>query len=178
MQAASAEPMPPSQVPAPPPLIRATVTPAPRWQDQVPTRWHAPLLLIALAASAAFVRLCVQWQVPLPFCLLRTTTGIPCPGCGCTRSLLAWTHLDPIAALRFNPLFFVATLAVAAWAIRRTWVGLQTKAGRPDPTQSHAGSSNPDTCGDSQLLRRALSPRFLALLAALNWLYLCLTLPK
>ncbi len=176
MHAASADPTPPSSVPAPP-CIDAAATPAPRWPDRVSARWHAPLLLLALAAGAGFVRLCVHWQVPLPFCLLRTTTGIPCPGCGCTRSLLAWTHLDPVAALRFNPLFFVATLAVAAWAIRRTWIGLQAST-CPEGRQTPAGNKAHDLRGDSPLLHRALSPRVLALLAVLNWLYLCLTLPK
>ncbi len=176
MQTASSDPMPPSSIAAPPLLTNAPPAQPPPWRERVPARWHAPLLLIALTAAAAFVRLCVHWQVPLPFCLLRTATGIPCPGCGCTRSLLAWAHLDPLAALRFNPLFFVATLGVAAWAIRRTWIGLQT--GPANPGLSNVDRNDPEAGFNSAPFRRLLSPRLLALLAALNWLYLCLTLPK
>jgi hypothetical protein len=89
--------------------------------------------------------------------------GVPCPACGSTRSLIAWTHFDPLEAFLFNPLFFVLTLGVAGWAaavLADRWCGtrwlprLQTLQGR------------------------WFSLRLLIPLIVANWLYLCLTLPK
>jgi hypothetical protein len=37
------------------------------------------------------------------FCLLQRLLGIPCPGCGISRSLLAAAHFDFSAAWNFNP---------------------------------------------------------------------------
>ena len=37
-------------------------------------------------------------------CLFRNITGIPCPGCGMTRSLIATGHLHFEDALAFHPL--------------------------------------------------------------------------
>ena len=120
------------------------------------------MALVGVMAAAWLVRLGVHLQVPLPFCLLRKVTGIPCPGCGCTRSLLAWTDLDPLAALRFNPLFFVATIGLALWAAAGLFV--------PAPGAR--------TMGWLAHLRALATPRLFLALTAANWLYLCLTLPK
>ncbi|MBK8000772.1 MAG: DUF2752 domain-containing protein [Verrucomicrobia bacterium] len=105
----------------------------------------------------------MRWQLPLPFCGLRELTGIPCPACGSTRSLLAWTHLDPIAAFRFNPLFFLACSGVGLWAGLAAW----------------------DRVAGGNLLSRAHRlcqrlPRLRIFLGALfvDWLYLYLTLPR
>jgi hypothetical protein len=49
--------------------------------------------------------------IPGPPCLFRALYGIPCPGCGLTRSLLALWHGDLRAAVLYHPLgaplFFV-----------------------------------------------------------------------
>ena len=37
-------------------------------------------------------------------CLLRNITGIACPGCGMTRSLIATGHLHFVDAIAFHPL--------------------------------------------------------------------------
>ena len=69
--------------------------------------------MIARAAVAfsrlrpAFVAAAVAAPLALlPFspCLLRHVLGIPCPGCGFTRALVAAARLDPAAALRWHPL--------------------------------------------------------------------------
>lgn len=44
------------------------------------------------------------------FCLFKKTTGIPCPACGSTRSLIEIVHLHPIAGLQTNPLGYIALL--------------------------------------------------------------------
>ncbi len=134
----------------------------PAWLGGIPRRWRAILLVGLLAAGAGVVRGAVALGLPLPFCLLRATTGIPCPGCGCTRSLLAWTHLDPVSALRFNPLFFLFTVAMPVWAFARLCRGSEDSAGEPA----------------SPRWRGWVSPWVLVALALLNWVYLCCSLPK
>jgi hypothetical protein len=47
-------------------------------------------------------------------CLFRRMTGLPCPGCGMTRSVMALAHLHFRDSFRFNALgpIFVSMLAV------------------------------------------------------------------
>jgi hypothetical protein len=57
----------------------------------------------------------------LPFepgiaCPLRTLTGIPCPLCGMTTSVVATVHGDLASAFAANPAGIVA-VAVAAWLL-------------------------------------------------------------
>jgi len=88
------------------------------------------LLLLALA------RLSLAWPIPLPFCLLKRLTGIPCPFCGTTRCLQACSGLDFAAALHWNPLALVACAGIAAWFIawtadllwNRRWLGALRRA--------------------------------------------------
>ncbi len=56
----------------------------------------------ALAALAAVRLLPVLPFVPQ--CPFRTLTGLPCPTCGATRSLIHLAHGDIIDALMMNPL--------------------------------------------------------------------------
>ena len=102
-------------------------------------------------------------HLPWPGCWFRALTGIPCPTCGCTRCLLALTHGDFAAALRLNPLFSVGCLALTLWL---------------------AGTFSDRFLGTSvteawfRFRRRWPVGRFVIALIALNWLYLCLTLPR
>ncbi len=119
--------------------------------------WAFAGMLLLLAGA----RLSLAWPLPLPFCLLKRLTGIPCPFCGSTRCLQACSQLDFAAALHWNPLTTVACVGVAAWFIawavdrlwNRRWLGA---------------------------LRRAIQarPLKLGLIGAvfLNWLYLWLAL--
>lgn len=106
----------------PPPVIE----PAQRHRASLqPALWLA--LLLALIAG---VKLAVLWNLPTPFCPLRTMTNIPCPFCGSTRVLLAFAQFDPVAAFRFNPLFALVCIGVVAvfvvWlagrVLHRDWI--------------------------------------------------------
>ena len=137
---------------APPRIASATKSAS----DRSPAWAFAGMLLLLAGA-----RLSLAWPIPLPFCLLKRLTGIPCPFCGTTRCLQACARLDFAAALHWNPLALVACVGVAAWFTawtadrlwNRRWLGA---------------------------LRRALQARAirLGLLGAvlLNWVYLWLAL--
>ena len=123
-----------------------------------------PLLVFSgIIAAAILARLAIVSGLPLPQCWLRKLTGIPCPSCGCTRSLLAWLDGEPGKAFRFNPLFFICCIAVLLWLA--VWV-VERVSGRP----VLAGRGLP--------LSRPVVWKIGLALVALNWLYLCLTLPK
>jgi hypothetical protein len=49
-----------------------------------------------------------------PRCLLYTTTGIYCPGCGCLRAVHQLSHGHVLVALHYNPLF-ILSLPIIAW---------------------------------------------------------------
>jgi hypothetical protein len=50
-----------------------------------------------------------------PLCPFRLLTGLPCPGCGLTRSVVCTLHGDLASAMMFHPLgpLVVAALALA-----------------------------------------------------------------
>ena len=101
---------------APPHIASATKSAL----DRSPAWAFAGMLLLLAGA-----RVSLAWPLPLPFCLLKRLTGIPCPFCGTTRCLQACSRLDFAAALHWNPLALVVGAGVAAWfiawAVDRLW---------------------------------------------------------
>lgn len=81
-----------------------------------------------LAALGIAAPLALAWVFPLTegptLCTFRRLTGWDCPGCGLTRSVVAFVHGDLSASLRAHPLggamivgFLVLwTTALVAWA--------------------------------------------------------------
>lgn len=126
-------------------------------------RSQPALALIGLAGAVTALHFAVRWQIPLPFCALRRWTGVPCPACGSTRSLLAWSELELGQAWLFNPLFFLACLMVVMWAL--LWFTEKLSGGNWLASLENA-------------LQRLFTWKLVLVLAGLNWLYLCLALPK
>ena len=124
-------------------------------------------LVIGLFGAGLGAVLAADGCLPWPQCPLREFTGLPCPSCGCTRSLLALVHADPGKALRFNPLFGLACLALPSWVITSA-LGNVFGWSWPKRFRERAGEI---------AARRPVWPFVLALVA-LNWLYLVLNLPK
>ena len=61
-----------------------------------------------------------------PACPFHAWTGLPCPGCGTTRALVALSGGDAWGALLWNPLATLATLAAfAVAALAVPWVAAQ-----------------------------------------------------
>jgi Protein of unknown function (DUF2752) len=116
-----------------------------------------------MAALAVVARVALLWQLPLPQCWLRKLTDVPCPSCGCTRSLAAWATLDLDQAFRFNPLFFLLCAGLLAWSALRLLEKLSQRTFLED---------------FKARLKHWPWWRIAVVLLALNWLYLCLTLPK
>lgn len=109
--------------------------------------------VLALVAA----RLSQVSPLPIPRCGLLSLTGVPCPFCGSTRCLIAWSRLDLVQAFSWNPLVATAGLCACAWLViclldrilGRTW-------GRRI----------------SQRLRRQPWPAVMIGAVILNWIYL------
>jgi hypothetical protein len=86
-----------------------------------------------LAASALALGLLVAPDsLPaLPLCLFRALTGLPCPGCGLTRSFCALLHGHFAEAWALNPFGFVfagaAILLLSGPLFFRLAPGLQSR---------------------------------------------------
>lgn len=89
-----------------------------------PALWAFLTVLGLLAVSRA----AAQWPIPLPVCLLRKLTGIPCPFCGSTRAAMAVARFDLPGAVALNPLAVLLGLGVGLWFA--VW-GLERVLGRP-----------------------------------------------
>jgi len=92
--------------------------------------WKLTLLLLGFI----LVSFCLSVYSGGSLCLSRTIIGLPCPGCGMTRALIAISHRDIIEALRLHPLSlmlvpFGGTLLLSPFSIsarrflekRRLW---------------------------------------------------------
>ena len=70
----------------------------------VPPRRTRLLLSALAAATLAVTLLFAPHGLPfVPFCWFHSMTGLPCPGCGLTRSVLAIGSGEFAAAWQFNP---------------------------------------------------------------------------
>ncbi len=52
-------------------------------------------------------------NLPWPICFFHALAGHPCPSCGATRSLLALSRGQFLASWKWNPLAFIACIALA-----------------------------------------------------------------
>lgn len=120
-------------------------------------------LLVVWVATLLAARVIEQWSVTLPVCGMRALTGIPCPLCGSTRSLIAWSHLDLTGAIRLNPLTASTWLAMGLWML--------------------VGFLNPrlaqySTAWLGRNLQRQKSLALLAAASVANWVYVICSLPR
>jgi len=69
----------------------------------------------------ALLMLGAGWLLPIisfaPDCVFKGLTGIPCPTCGSTRSVVHLAHGDILTALALNPLTTLCLLAAIVYFI-------------------------------------------------------------
>jgi hypothetical protein len=136
----------------PPPVIREISC----WQKLAPPLVFSGLLVMLFLSYFDLPRL-------LPRCTLKSWTGIPCPFCGGTRSLTAWSQFDPVQAFAWNPLTALACLLIAAWFL--FWAGATLL-------------KHPAHHKVLPWVRMPVAGYFLLLLLFANWVYLLLNLPR
>lgn len=59
-------------------------------------------------------------HAPFTVCLIKNVTGIPCPSCGITRTVLSLLHGHPVEALQYNLLGYgvaMLLILVPGWII-------------------------------------------------------------
>lgn len=121
--------------------------------------------LVTLAAVAALLLAARYYEhlpVRPPECGFRKVAGIPCVGCGGTRSMRALSRGQIVEAARFNP------AVVAGVMFSLGWVALGCARYR-------LGTSPPSISEQNRRLRRNVFVTGGLLL--LNWIYLLLHLP-
>jgi hypothetical protein len=119
---------------------------------------HEALWLLVGGASLCLLGVALATPgIQLPRCAFKTITGLPCPTCGVTRTIIALSRGDVDRAVFLNPL---ATIACAAGVIYLLYaaVVLTLRLPRFRPTVSPAGA------------RRARIAAIAAI--ATNWLWL------
>lgn len=88
------------------------------------TRHKVGIALLAVGALAFF------WWSGSSLCMVKNTTGIPCPGCGLTRATMAMLSGDWAAVWTYHPLAPVISPAVAGFIGLAT---LRALKGHPNP---------------------------------------------
>ncbi len=113
------------------------------------TRFYGVLVLM-LAASYAWIGyngiVRAQGADGVSICIVRNVTGVPCPGCGTTRSVVHVLHGEILDAVTTNPL---GLLAAGALTLLPLWIGADLVRGRASLMHAYAVLNQ-------QLARRAV----------------------
>lgn len=118
------------------------------------------ILLIAAAAGLLWLA-GAFYAVDLPGgCIVKHTTGIPCPSCGTTRSVVAVLQGDMHAALTLNPLGIPVLLLLFVIPL---WVGYDLITGKATLLIAFRKA-------EARLCRRQVAIPVLLLIAA-NWFW-------
>lgn len=130
---------------------------------------HHRLFAALVPASVLVVVLCARFVIPaiwarpwlqqrlLQPCLLRTTTGIPCPFCGATRSVVLAAHGRLLDSARLHP---AGIAVVLAGGVAGVWLAICAVSGYDLGVSAAARAT-----------RRLASARVLVLLVVVMWLY-------
>ncbi len=74
------------------------------------------IIVLAAVCAARFLPL----ERLVPSCLFHVLTGVSCPTCGATRSLVHFSHGDVSGALALNPLLVVALAVILGYFLYST----------------------------------------------------------
>ena len=86
--------------------------------DTARVRSAATRFAVLLAAAVGLSLLHLPWR-PRTVCLLRATTGIPCPLCGGTTAAVQVGRGDLLGGLRASPLAVLGALALVTAPLAR-----------------------------------------------------------
>jgi hypothetical protein len=101
---------------------------------------HEALWLLVGGASLCLLGVALATPgIQLPRCVFKTITGLPCPTCGLTRTVIALSRGDLDRALFLNPLAAVACGAALLYLIYAAAV-LALRLPRFRPTISATGA--------------------------------------
>src|SRR5688572_17163236 len=79
----------------------------------------ATMALVGLIVGSA---LPLEWLTSGPsVCPFKVFTGLPCPGCGLTRSAVAFLHGDPSTSLFYHPLGAPIVIAAVLIGLVDAW---------------------------------------------------------
>jgi hypothetical protein len=96
-----------------------------RFEVEKTTRWPAWALWPVVGGSVwlsligAFRFLYPVRSAGVVLCPLKRMSGVPCPTCGATRSVLSLLNGNPGGAIAYNPLFFAGTMLLFAVVLIR-----------------------------------------------------------
>lgn len=89
-----------------------------------PSRQQHPEVLVAPIVTLATVivligiaRIYDHLPVKAPECSFKKALGIPCAGCGGTRSMQALAHGKFVEAFQYNPAVIIGVVAAFGWMI-------------------------------------------------------------
>lgn len=83
-------------------------------------RSHKNHSAIFLFSGWILLLLTISFIAPwVPTCGFRRLTGIPCPFCGGTRCLIAFSHFKWVQAFQWNPMIFLICLGISLQLIAR-----------------------------------------------------------
>ena len=115
------------------------------FDDEAPSpglrRTHQTMLAISVGVMVLSALLVIRpdqkvalwclpnWPAP-ESCMSRTALGIPCPGCGLTRSFIALAHGEFARSWNYNRMGWVLALLTAAQVPYRLWA-LRHPTGAP-----------------------------------------------
>jgi len=72
--------------------------------------WNILISTVLILFALSFIKLSMINYIP-HFCLFERLTGLPCPVCGITRSVLCLYDLKIVDSLKFNPNGFIISTA-------------------------------------------------------------------
>ncbi|MEQ8769702.1 MAG: DUF2752 domain-containing protein [Phycisphaerales bacterium] len=85
----------------------------------LPWAWFAVLGVWAGVVAILYAATRGRDDAP-PLCMLRRTTGVPCPTCGGTRAAFSLFDLRPLDALAHNPLLTLVMVLGVTYLAGRT----------------------------------------------------------